>query len=78
MLHFPCVIFTFFSSSADGKYEITTLTKATVFYNGTVLWMPPALYMTSCRIDVEFFPYDEQVCSMRFGSWTYDGSNGKS
>ncbi|KAL7064385.1 hypothetical protein AAHC03_04698 [Spirometra sp. Aus1] len=61
-------------NNADGKYEITTLTKAQVFYNGLVRWMPPALYLTSCRINVEFFPYDEQECSMRFGSWTYDGS----
>lgn len=63
--------------SADGKYEITTLTRAEVFFNGTVRWMPPALYLSACRIDMEYFPYDEQTCSMRFGSWTYDGSKGR-
>ncbi|KAL5110258.1 Acetylcholine receptor subunit alpha-like 2 [Taenia crassiceps] len=61
-------------NNADGKYEITTLTRAEVFFNGTVRWMPPALYLSACRIDMEYFPYDEQICSMRFGSWTYDGS----
>uniref|UniRef100_A0A5K3FYW4 Neur_chan_memb domain-containing protein n=2 Tax=Mesocestoides corti TaxID=53468 RepID=A0A5K3FYW4_MESCO len=61
-------------NNVDGKYEITTLTRAEVFFNGTVRWMPPALYLSFCRIDMEYFPYDEQTCSMRFGSWTYDGS----
>ncbi|VDD77606.1 unnamed protein product [Mesocestoides corti] len=59
-------------NNVDGKYEITTLTRAEVFFNGTVRWMPPALYLSFCRIDMEYFPYDEQTCSMRFGSWTYD------
>jgi len=28
---------------------------------------------SSCRIDVTFFPFDEQRCPLKFGSWTYDG-----
>jgi hypothetical protein len=23
---------------------------------------------------VEWFPFDEQSCDMKFGSWTYDGN----
>lgn len=49
------------------------MTKATVHYNGRVVWEPPAIYKSSCTIDVEFFPFDEQICSMKFSSWTYDG-----
>jgi hypothetical protein len=43
--------------------------------NSTVLlqWKPPAIYYSSCEMDVEFFPFDEQTCVMKFGSWTYDG-----
>lgn len=62
-----------FSFSADGNYEVTLMTKATVYYNGLVVWQPPAVYKSSCAIDVEFFPYDVQTCVLKLGSWTYDG-----
>lgn len=39
-----------------------------------VFWEPPAIYKSSCEINVEYFPYDEQTCFMKFGSWTYNGA----
>lgn len=63
-----CVCF-----SADGRFEGAS-TKAVVKHDGTVTWTPPANYKSSCTIDVTFFPFDLQNCSMKFGSWTYDGS----
>ncbi|XP_064648324.1 acetylcholine receptor subunit alpha-like isoform X2 [Lineus longissimus] len=59
--------------NADGNYEVTLMTKATLHPKGLVEWEPPAIYKSSCTINVEFFPFDEQLCSMKFGSWTYDG-----
>ncbi|XP_051875682.1 neuronal acetylcholine receptor subunit beta-3a isoform X1 [Pristis pectinata] len=59
--------------NADGRFESSLMTKAIVKYNGTVRWTPPASYKSSCTIDVTFFPFDKQNCSMKFGSWTYDG-----
>ncbi|XP_065566593.1 acetylcholine receptor subunit beta-like 2 isoform X2 [Artemia franciscana] len=60
-------------NNADGNYEVTLMTKATVKSNGEVVWKPPAIYKSSCEINVEWFPFDKQSCIMKFGSWTYDG-----
>ena len=59
--------------SADGNFEVTLATKATIYHEGLVEWKPPAIYKSSCEIDVEYFPFDEQTCVLKFGSWTYDG-----
>lgn len=59
--------------SADGNYEVTIMTKAILHHTGKVVWKPPAIYKSFCEIDVEYFPFDQQTCVMKFGSWTYDG-----
>ena len=56
-------IFLFFS--ADGKYEVTLMTKARLNYTGEIEWKPPAIYKSSCKINVEWFPFDEQSCDMK-------------
>lgn len=60
-------------NNADGNFEVTLSTKAQLNYTGRIQWKPPAIYKSSCEIDVEYFPFDEQTCLMKFGSWTYDG-----
>ncbi|XP_022686204.1 acetylcholine receptor subunit alpha-like 1 isoform X2 [Varroa jacobsoni] len=60
-------------NNADGNYEVTIMTKAIINNEGTVIWNPPAIYKSSCLMDVQYFPFDQQLCSMKFGSWTYDG-----
>ncbi|GFR93221.1 neuronal acetylcholine receptor subunit alpha-10 [Elysia marginata] len=47
--------------------------KAMVYSNGTVFWAPPARFRSSCKIDITYFPFDDQSCELKFGSWTYDG-----
>ncbi|XP_041363747.1 neuronal acetylcholine receptor subunit alpha-10-like [Gigantopelta aegis] len=42
-------------------------------HTGSILWMPQAVYRSSCPIDVTKFPFDVQNCTLKFGSWTYDG-----
>ncbi|KAI4461319.1 neurotransmitter gated ion channel [Holotrichia oblita] len=37
---------------ADGEYVVTTMTKAVLRHTGKVLWTPPAIFKSSCEIDV--------------------------
>ena len=30
-------------------------------------------FQSSCAIDVTYFPFDQQTCIMKFGSWTFTG-----
>ncbi|XP_068716711.1 neuronal acetylcholine receptor subunit alpha-10-like [Montipora capricornis] len=39
--------------------------------DGRNAWYSPASFRSTCNIDVTYFPFDEQVCSMKFGSWTF-------
>lgn len=58
-------------NNADSNYNITISTKATLHYSGVVTWEPPAIFKSMCQIDVRWFPFDEQQCHLKFGSWTY-------
>ena len=58
--------------SADGRYEVSYKPNAVIQNIGKVLWIPPAIFKSSCTIDVKYFPFDEQNCEMIFGSWTFD------
>ena len=33
----------------------------------------PHYFQSSCTIDVTYFPFDQQTCIMKFGSWTFTG-----
>jgi len=48
-------------------------TKVQIKSSGTLMWMAPKIVSSSCKFDVTYFPFDRQVCRMKFGSWTYDG-----
>ncbi|EPY88502.1 acetylcholine receptor subunit alpha precursor [Camelus ferus] len=60
--------------SADGDFAIVKFTKVLLDYTGHITWTPPAIFKSYCEIIVTHFPFDEQNCSMKLGTWTYDGS----
>ena len=31
------------------------------------------LFKSTCKIDITWFPFDDQQCDLKFGSWTYSG-----
>ena len=41
--------------------------------NGDNSWYIPTILRSFCSIDIEYFPFDEQICPLTFGSWTYHG-----
>jgi len=47
--------------------------KAMVTHEGVVFWPPPVKLRSSCKVDITYFPFDDQKCGLKFGSWTYDG-----
>ncbi|TKR57345.1 hypothetical protein L596_030831 [Steinernema carpocapsae] len=60
-------------NSIDQKFDTMWPVNAIVHHSGNVTWIPPAIVRSSCRIDIAWFPFDDQHCSMKFGSWTYSG-----
>ncbi|GMS93904.1 hypothetical protein PENTCL1PPCAC_16079, partial [Pristionchus entomophagus] len=60
-------------NNADGEPHITTMSDALVYFTGLVVWKPPSIYKSFCPIDIEYFPYDSQECTMKFGGWSYNG-----
>uniref|UniRef100_A0A3Q3VQR4 Uncharacterized protein n=1 Tax=Mola mola TaxID=94237 RepID=A0A3Q3VQR4_MOLML len=59
-------------NNADGVYEVSFYSNAVVSYDGSIFWLPPAIYKSACKIEVKHFPFDQQNCTLRFRSWTYD------
>ncbi|CAG9855202.1 unnamed protein product [Phyllotreta striolata] len=61
-------------NSADEGFDGTYQTNIVVKHNGSCLYVPPGIFKSTCKIDITWFPFDDQHCDMKFGSWTYDGN----
>jgi len=60
--------------SADEDIDSKFPTNTVVYSSGLVSWIPLGLFISACAIDIQWFPFDDQRCTMKFGSWTYDGT----
>jgi hypothetical protein len=54
-------------NSADDSFDPKSNVNALLFHTGKVHYLPPGLFKSTCVINVEKFPYDEQTCALRFG-----------
>jgi nicotinic acetylcholine receptor len=73
-------------NSVDKEFYSVYHTNVVVYADGTVNWVPPGILRFSCKMDITFFPFDEQLCwmkvrvcvhmiiSFQFGSWSFDGT----
>lgn len=61
-------------NNADERLEYKRESLLVIYSNGEVLWIPRSLFSSTCNIDLKFFPFDKQNCSLSFGSWAYDSS----
>ncbi|XP_071794493.1 neuronal acetylcholine receptor subunit alpha-7-like [Asterias amurensis] len=48
-------------------------TRALIDSEGLVTWRAPAILMSACKMNPLFFPFDIQNCTLKFGSWTFNG-----
>ena len=59
--------------SASEAFDSTFPTNVVVTSAGLCTYIPPGMFRSSCPIDITWFPFDDQSCEMKFGSWTYNG-----
>ncbi|XP_042221624.1 neuronal acetylcholine receptor subunit alpha-10-like [Homarus americanus] len=60
-------------NNADDYTRGYMQSKAMVGYEGKVFWPPPTKFRSTCPVDVTYFPFDDQTCILKLGSWIYDG-----
>uniref|UniRef100_A0A0M3ISZ7 Neur_chan_LBD domain-containing protein n=1 Tax=Ascaris lumbricoides TaxID=6252 RepID=A0A0M3ISZ7_ASCLU len=60
-------------NSVAQTFDSTFSSNFVVKYNGEVIQNPPGILKFACDIDITWFPFDDQICFLKFGSWTYSG-----
>ena len=61
-----------FCSAGTGFGAGMTRTKAVITYKGLVTLNVPTIIESSCKIHVDNYPFDQQNCELKFGSWAFD------
>ncbi|WKY09704.1 hypothetical protein Q1695_002231 [Nippostrongylus brasiliensis] len=51
----------------DSMYKVNLLN----YHDGLINWVPPGIFKISCKLDIYWFPFDEQICFFKFGSWSF-------
>ncbi|CAJ1081733.1 acetylcholine receptor subunit delta [Xyrichtys novacula] len=56
----------------DAQFDVAYYSNVLVDPSGLCYWLPPAIFRSSCSINVNYFPFDWQNCSLKFVSLTYN------
>ncbi|ELT87770.1 hypothetical protein CAPTEDRAFT_135521, partial [Capitella teleta] len=54
--------------------DLLTLYRTNVLPDGRVFWSIPLILSSSCKLNLDQFPWDEQECHLKYGSWSQPGS----
>jgi len=60
-------------NTAEKPNDNLEYSRAMVNSSGYVIWSRPGIIESTCRFDLTHFPYDQQICNFKFGSWSYNG-----
>ncbi|XP_045203950.2 uncharacterized protein LOC123556920 [Mercenaria mercenaria] len=62
----------------NGFSKITAMGAKFMFidinYNGSCIWKPYQVMESVCKVDMTHYPYDRQICVLKFGTWSTDDS----
>nr|XP_033781146.1 acetylcholine receptor subunit epsilon isoform X2 [Geotrypetes seraphini] len=61
-------------NNIDGKFDVAYYANVLVYASGDMYWLPPAIFRSTCSIEVTYFPFDWQNCSLVFRSQTYSAN----
>lgn len=59
-------------NNIDGQFGVAYDANVLIYEGGYVSWLPPAIYRSTCAVEVTYFPFDWQNCSLVFRSQTYN------
>lgn len=58
----------------DGKFDVAYYANVLIYSSGYMYWLPPAIYRSTCAIEITYFPFDYQNCTLVFRSQTYSAN----
>nr|XP_034992522.1 acetylcholine receptor subunit epsilon isoform X2 [Zootoca vivipara] len=61
-------------NNIDGNFEVAYFSNVLIYPKGYMYWLPPAIFRSTCAIEVTFFPFDWQNCSLVFRSKSYNAN----
>lgn len=67
----PFIFFIIILCSIDGKFDVAYYANVLISNTGYMYWLPPAIYRSTCAIEVTYFPFDYQNCTLAFRSSSF-------
>ena len=58
-------------NSADDAFSVGATVNAVIYSDGTVNYIPPGMFKSICIIRIDDFPFDEQICKLKFGRYMF-------